>query len=196
MARIDEGTKRGMALSMGGQSAAANAQRMASERAMDKVAAYSGGNPLAMSAAMAGLGTDEALGGIYQQGGAQRGGLLMQQLGLQSGAEGLLAQIRGQATAGQQAVLGAIDDSEPGILGSLISAAGMAIGCWVAREVYGESNPTWLLFRRWMFADAPKWLLRLYLRYGERFAVFISDKPRLKRVIRVWMNSRIRASVA
>ena len=26
--------------------------------------------------------------------------------------------------------------------------------CWVAREVYGETNPQWLLFRSWLLGDS------------------------------------------
>jgi hypothetical protein len=73
-----------------------------------------------------------------------------------------------------------------GAVGTLGSAA---IGlCWVAREVYGVHNPAWMEFRDWLLNRAPKWLMRLYLRYGERFAAFIADKPRLKSVIRFFMD--------
>jgi hypothetical protein len=69
---------------------------------------------------------------------------------------------------------------------------GAAIGlCWVAREVYGIENPQWLEFREWMLNDAPSWLRNLYLKYGERTAKFISNKPRVKSIIRKWMNTKI-----
>jgi len=64
-------------------------------------------------------------------------------------------------------------------------------GCWVAREVYGEDNPEWLRFREYLFNDAPKWFMNLYLQYGEKFAVWISNKKLLKACIRSWMNTRI-----
>ncbi len=60
--------------------------------------------------------------------------------------------------------------------------------CWVAREVYGADNPQWLVFRDWMLNSAPAWLRGLYGRYGERFARFISDKPRIKSIIRKGMD--------
>ena len=63
--------------------------------------------------------------------------------------------------------------------------------CWVAREVYGEDNPKWLIFREWLASSAPKWFLNLYVKYGERFAAFIRNKPILKSIIRIWMDSRI-----
>jgi len=65
------------------------------------------------------------------------------------------------------------------------------IGCWVAREVYGAENPKWIEFRNWMAIDAPAWFRNLYVKFGERFAEFISNKPTLKNIIRKWMDSRI-----
>ena len=70
---------------------------------------------------------------------------------------------------------------------------GLAAGlfCWVAREVYGPTNPAWLQFREWMFTESPNWFFKLYAEYGERFANWISNKPRLKSIIRKWMDSKI-----
>ncbi|HYF34914.1 MAG TPA: hypothetical protein VD994_06435 [Prosthecobacter sp.] len=84
--------------------------------------------------------------------------------------------------------------TKPGLFDWLSAAAGPAatiIACWVAREVYGAENPRWLTFREWMFTKAPKWFLRLYIQHGARFAEFISDKPRIKALIRRWMDARI-----
>ena len=77
-----------------------------------------------------------------------------------------------------------------GSLGGSLGAAAI-MKCWVAREVYGEHNPAWLLFRNWLDTDAPRWLDKLYMAFGERFANFISNKPRLKARIRLWMDSKI-----
>ena len=74
-----------------------------------------------------------------------------------------------------------------------IGAAGIRAACWVAREVYGESNPRWMMFRHWLFTLAPEWFRNLYIKFGERFAKFISNKPALKSFIRSWMDSRIEA---
>ena len=91
--------------------------------------------------------------------------------------------------------------SSAGSMGMLGSLGGAAIGgaakiaplflCWVAREVYGEQNPTWMIFREWLIEDAPRWFHDLYCKYGERFAKFISNKPKLKRLVKAWMDSRI-----
>jgi len=84
--------------------------------------------------------------------------------------------------------------------GGLLSGAGAAASggatlfggfCWVAREVYGEHNPAWMAFRFWMLNDSPSLFRKAYIKYGERFANFISDKPRLKARIRTWMDSKI-----
>lgn len=85
--------------------------------------------------------------------------------------------------------------------GGALMGAGSAAGggksllsgfCWVAREVYGPTNPAWLQFREWMFTESPGWFFKLYRDYGERFANWVSDKPRIKSIIRKWMDSKIR----
>lgn len=87
------------------------------------------------------------------------------------------------------------------ITGSIIGAAGKIAGgmdlgrylpgCWVAREVYGENNPKWRRFRTWLLTRAPKWFAKLYNKFGPSFALWIADKPRVKGVIRRWMDARI-----
>ncbi len=74
-------------------------------------------------------------------------------------------------------------------LGSI--AAAMITKCWVAREVYGIENPRWLMFREWLDTKAPSWFDKLYIKYGERFAKFISNKPFIKNLIRRWMDTKI-----
>ena len=69
---------------------------------------------------------------------------------------------------------------------------GSIFGCWVAREVYGVGNYDWVIFRDWLFNDAPKWLRSLYLKYGEKFAKFISDKPKTKSAIKTLMDKVVK----
>lgn len=78
------------------------------------------------------------------------------------------------------------------IFGSLLPAAITAI-CWVAREVYGEDNPRWMLFRDWLFRHAPEWFFNLYINHGEAFAGWLKRNSWAKRPIRIWMDSRIRS---
>ena len=77
-----------------------------------------------------------------------------------------------------------------------MGAAAIAKPCWVAREVYGETNPKWILFREWLMNNAPSWFRNLYLKHGEKFADWIADKPVLKSIIRKWMDSRIAVLVS
>jgi hypothetical protein len=79
-------------------------------------------------------------------------------------------------------------------LGGSLGAAGIT-KCWVAREVYGHHNPKWLVFRSWLEVIAPTWFHVTYIIFGERFAKFIKDKPRLKARIRLWMDTKIGESV-
>ncbi len=104
----------------------------------------------------------------------------------------------GQTTTTQQPV--AQSNALGGALGGLASLGGAAgmlgwapFACWVAREIYGADNPKWLVFREWMFARAPKWLLASYLKYGERIARWLRGKDRLKALVRKWMDSRVLA---
>ena len=79
-------------------------------------------------------------------------------------------------------------------MGNLIgggAALAAGIWCWVAREVYGASNPRWVYFRSWLFNYAPMCLVYLYGTYGERFASYISDKPVLKSAVRFAMDRAV-----
>jgi len=84
---------------------------------------------------------------------------------------------RGESTAAGSAI------------GSLIGTLGTAYimsGCWVAREVYGNGDPRWYIFRMWLLYKAPKWLKNLYEEYGEDYAKFIKKKPIFK-----WMTKKL-----
>lgn len=76
------------------------------------------------------------------------------------------------------------------VIGGGLSAAGSIFKgvCWVAREVYGVENPDWLIFREWLYDKAPAWFRKFYLKHGEKFAEFISNKPMLKSIVRSAMN--------
>jgi len=78
-----------------------------------------------------------------------------------------------------------------GAIGNLGSAAGGIAMCWVAREVYGEDNPKWLQFRNWLFKESPSLVFHSYRIFGPYIAKFIKNKPRLKSLIRKWMDSKI-----
>jgi hypothetical protein len=81
------------------------------------------------------------------------------------------------------------------IVGGLLGAAGGAAGalCWVAREVFGEDNPQWQLFRQWLIEHSPDRFYAWYLTHGERFADRLKDPARAntKARLRVWMEAKI-----
>ena len=111
--------------------------------------------------------------------------MALQQRGQDVTFQGMQAQAK---AAGQAGVMGAVG----GIAQGIGAAGGIAAFCWVAREVYGIESGKWLQFREWMLDDSPSWFRKLYLKYGERFAKFISNKPRIKSIIRNWMNTKIK----
>lgn len=126
------------------------------------------------------------------------------QYGLQSGPQYLNPEAGlgfiSQMAANEASMYGANVAADAARMAGLYQGIGSAIGggsrtinfCWVAREVYGPLNPQWLQFREWMLSEAPNWFYHLYLKFGERFANWISDKPRIKAIIRKWMDTKIR----
>ena len=77
------------------------------------------------------------------------------------------------------------------LAGGFGTLAGAGLLCWVAREVYGIENPKWLQFREWMLTKASDNLRNFYIEYGERIAESIRNKPKIKAIIRKWMDSKI-----
>jgi hypothetical protein len=86
------------------------------------------------------------------------------------------------------AIAGGVKD----LAGAAGSAASMGFLCWVAREVYGIDNPKWLQFREWMLTKASDNLRNFYIKYGERIAESIRNKPKIKAIIRKWMDGKIK----
>jgi hypothetical protein len=78
------------------------------------------------------------------------------------------------------------------LIGTLGSAYIMSSICWVAREIYGKDDSRWVVFRMWLKFKAPKWFKKLYEKYGESYAKFISNKPILKYVTKKLMNMVIK----
>jgi hypothetical protein len=116
-----------------------------------------------------------------------------------------LANIRANRIQMETAIQSANAQRSGGIMGGALQAVGTiaaakmtggaslaAGGCWVAREVYGEDNPEWMVFRQWLFTEAPEWFRDLYLQEGERFAEFISDKPVLKSIVKMAMDTVVK----
>ncbi|MFM8579502.1 MAG: hypothetical protein ACKOCN_12000, partial [Planctomycetaceae bacterium] len=72
--------------------------------------------------------------------------------------------------------------------GGGMGGGGMGGFCWVAREVYGEDDPRWIVFRDWLSSDAPPWLFDMYKTHGESFADWIHDRPMAKATVRLLMD--------
>lgn len=68
------------------------------------------------------------------------------------------------------------------------TGAAAAAGCAIAREVYGIDNPRWMLFRRWLFREAPVGFFRWYMKNQYIVAEWLSKRPRVKRVVRYFMD--------
>ncbi len=149
-------------------------------------------------AAILGRGASDTLG-------AGQGVVGQARYGLQSGPQYLNPEAGlgyiSQMAANNANIAAAQGAASGSTLGGLFQGLGFRIAqgagtaelfCWVAREVYGPSNPSWLRFRLWMFKESPDWFFKLYSKYGERFASWISDKPRIKSFIRKWMDSKIK----
>jgi hypothetical protein len=64
--------------------------------------------------------------------------------------------------------------------------------CWIARAAFGEDDIRWMVFREWLLADAPGWFRGTYVRHGERIGAWISDKPRIRALVRRAMGVAIR----
>lgn len=92
-------------------------------------------------------------------------------------------------SAGSIATANNNQSTQMGILNGLFGTGSFI--CWVARACYGPENPKWMLFRHWLLEYSPRWFRALYIRHGEAFALWIQDKPRVKNLIRSWMDSRI-----
>ena len=107
-----------------------------------------------------------------------------------------LANIRANRIQSENARYAAQQAKKGAIIGGIASGIGAAIGCWVARCVYGEDNPRWLVFREWVATEAPGWFRELYISKGEAFAEFISDKPILRFVVRKAMDIVVDSKVA
>jgi len=104
------------------------------------------------------------------------------------------AQVSAQASQNNANSFPSYLNAGANLIGS-VAPKGIVTGgifCWVAREVYGEDNPKWLQFREWMLTKASNNLRNFYTEYGERIAESIRNKPKIKSIIRKWMDSKIK----
>lgn len=77
------------------------------------------------------------------------------------------------------------------IQGLLGSASSLGAMCWVAREIFGWTDPRWVRFREWLLGWAPDSVVEWYAANGPGVAQQIADQPELRPVWREWMEARI-----
>lgn len=67
----------------------------------------------------------------------------------------------------------------------------MSAFCWVARAAFGDENPEWIEFRRTLLDYGPAWLIKAYVRHGQKLAAWMADKPMAKSAMRFMMRRYI-----
>lgn len=123
------------------------------------------------------------------------GGLASSGRRLQSGAVDKFGQVSSLATSrntlnAQNAA--AYAQQKASTIGTIIGIGGaLALGCWIAQAVYGEDNPKWRLFRRWLITAAPAWFHDWYMAHGEAVAERVKKDPALRSRIEEFMNTVI-----
>lgn len=98
-----------------------------------------------------------------------------------------IQELRDRRKARQELLMKGLD-----VVGGVVGTAVGAKLCWVAREIYGEDNPQWHLFRIWLVQFAPKWFRDLYTIHGEQFARFLKQNPFIKPFIKPFFDSKVR----
>jgi hypothetical protein len=78
-----------------------------------------------------------------------------------------------------------------GNLGSSYAGFGLG-GCYVARECIPDQ---WEAFYFWKELVGPKWFKSLYDSNAEKFAKWLKDKPKAKKLVANWMIARINSII-
>jgi hypothetical protein len=75
---------------------------------------------------------------------------------------------------------------------SAIGALGSAAGCYVARECIPDQ---WEAFYFWKELVGPAWFKSFYDSNAEKFAKWLKDKPKAKKLVANWMIGRIKSMI-
>ena len=81
--------------------------------------------------------------------------------------------------------------SSIGNLGQAFSGFGLA-GCYVARECIPDQ---WEAFYFWKELVGPKWFKSFYDSNAEKFAKWLKNKPKTKKIVANWMLGRIKSII-
>jgi hypothetical protein len=81
-----------------------------------------------------------------------------------------------------------------GAIGNLAGGYGkiMTSGCFVARECIPDQ---WEAFYFWKELVGPKWFKSFYDSNAEKFAKWLNDKPKVKKLVANWMIARINSII-
>lgn len=67
--------------------------------------------------------------------------------------------------------------------------------CWIARAAFGEGDIRWLIFRAWLFEDAPAWFRRFYLCFGEAIGAWVGRHESARSMTRALMLPAVKRKV-
>ena len=70
---------------------------------------------------------------------------------------------------------------------ALKSISGAVPPCWVARAAFGETDIRWMIFREWLFEQAPAWFRRLYIRHGQAAGAWLAQHRTAQVFVRALM---------
>lgn len=78
--------------------------------------------------------------------------------------------------------------------------AGLAMGCWIAEVLYGKGSPEVTALRWYIWGPLSRTatgyaFARLYLRYGERLAAWMTPRPLAQRLIKPLFNRLLRQAI-
>ena len=93
--------------------------------------------------------------------------------------------LENQRLAAYSSIKGAKAQSKGSMVSGIAGAVGTAIAfCWVARAVFGESNPKWVQCRHWILNHAPSWFRKFYTKHGEAIGKVVERSKILKLALR------------
>ena len=176
-----------MQQSFAGQMAAQQQQQAGRQQNIANIQSALGLQPIVSQAAQ--------LGGLQQGASPFAAPQLMQ--GMQQAGPGQLMQLGSSfALTNAQNQFQASQANSPlaiakGVTSS-IGALGSAFGCYVARECIPDQ---WEAFYFWKELVGPKWFKSLYDSNAEKFAKWLKDKPKTKKLVANWMLGRIKSLI-
>lgn len=150
-------------------------------------------NQLADARLRARQASADAYGNSFNQGLALLAGLrndrtadIQQQMAALNAAMGNqqtmtpLSAMQANFYANQKTGMENVMDYQKEMAKAITMAATASAGCWVAREVYGEEDGTWLRFRKWLFERSSEDTFNRYMEHGEAIAELLKVDPELK----------------